>query len=64
MLYDIKVQVFMAPTMYSPGFKEEQKTKPEITKKIEEPDADDGLTPEQAAKVMLKGDCDVDYHFS
>ena len=32
------------------------KTKPEITKRIEAPDADDGLTPEQAARVMLKGE--------
>jgi 3-dehydrosphinganine reductase len=53
MLYDIKVHVFMAPTMYTPGYEEEMKTKPEITKKIEE--SDDGLTSEQAANAMLGG---------
>ena len=39
--------------MFSPGYEEEMKHKPEITKKIEE--SDDGLTPEQAALAVLKG---------
>jgi len=39
--------------MYTPGYENENKTKPSITKIIEE--ADPGLTPEQAAAAMLKG---------
>jgi 3-dehydrosphinganine reductase len=39
--------------MYTPGYEEEMKSKPEITKKIEE--SDTGLTSEQAASAMLSG---------
>jgi hypothetical protein len=39
--------------MYTPGYENENKTKPSITKTIEE--SDPGLTPEQAAVAMLKG---------
>ena len=39
--------------MYSPGYEEENKTKPKITLKIEE--SDDGLKPEQAAEALLRG---------
>ncbi|KIM25150.1 hypothetical protein M408DRAFT_331273 [Serendipita vermifera MAFF 305830] len=52
-LYHIDVQLFQPPTMFSPGFDNENKTKPVITKKIEE--TDDGVTPEEAAAAMLKG---------
>ena len=52
-LYDITVQLFVPCTMFTPGYENESKTKPAITKKIEE--TDDGLTPEQAAVKMLKG---------
>lgn len=52
-LYHIDVQLFQACTMYTPGFENENKTKPPITKKIEE--GDEGLTPEVAAARMLKG---------
>lgn len=54
MLYDIKVSTFIAPTMHTPGYEEEMKTKPEITKKIEE--SDDALTGKQAAMAMLSGE--------
>lgn len=53
MLYDIGVQIFFPPTIYSPGYENENKTKPDVVKKIE--GTDDGLTPEQAAEGMLKG---------
>ncbi|KAL0956968.1 hypothetical protein HGRIS_003069 [Hohenbuehelia grisea] len=53
MLYGIDVHTFFPPTMFTPGYEEENKTKPKITKQIE--DSDDGLTPDQAALAMLKG---------
>jgi len=53
LLYDISVQIYMPATMFTPGYEEENKTKPKITAKLEE--ADGGLTPVQAATAMLKG---------
>jgi 3-dehydrosphinganine reductase len=52
-LYDIDVHIFFPPTMYTPGYEEENKTKPKITLKIEEDDK--GLTADQAADALLKG---------
>ncbi|TFK50101.1 oxidoreductase [Heliocybe sulcata] len=52
-LYDIDVHIFFPTTMFTPGYEEENKTKPKITLKIEE--ADSGLQPEQAAAGLLKG---------
>ncbi|KAF8883878.1 oxidoreductase [Gymnopilus junonius] len=43
MLYEIDVQVYFPPTMYTP----------EITKKIES--ADEGQTPEKAAQILYNG---------
>jgi hypothetical protein len=53
-LYGIDVQLFQACTMFTPGYENENKTKPAVTLKIEE--SDDGLTPQQAAISMMKGD--------
>jgi 3-dehydrosphinganine reductase len=53
-LYDIDVQIFQPGTILSPGLENENKTKPEITKRIE--GHEEGLTPEQAAAAMLKGE--------
>ena len=39
-------------TIYTPGFEEEQKTKPELTKILE--GADEGQTPEQVAEICLR----------
>jgi len=39
--------------MYTPGYDEENKTKPAITRKIES--TDEGLTAEQAAKALFSG---------
>ncbi|KAG1883764.1 hypothetical protein F4604DRAFT_1981451 [Suillus subluteus] len=47
MLYGIDTHIFFLPTMYTPGFEEENKTKPAITRAIES--ADEGLTADQAA---------------
>ncbi|RDB18310.1 3-ketodihydrosphingosine reductase TSC10 [Hypsizygus marmoreus] len=53
MLYGIDVHIFFPPTMFTPGFDEENKTKPKIVREIES--ADDGLTADQAALAMFKG---------
>jgi len=52
-LYNIDVHIFFPCTMFTPGYEEENKTKPKITLKLEESDA--GLTGEQAARFMLTG---------
>ncbi|KAG2340737.1 NAD(P)-binding protein [Suillus weaverae] len=53
MLYGIDTHIFFPPTMYTPGFEEENKTKPAITRTIES--ADEGLTSDQAAAGLLAG---------
>ncbi|KAK7040884.1 3-dehydrosphinganine reductase [Paramarasmius palmivorus] len=53
LLYNSTVHVCFPSTIYSPGYYEENKTKPPVTLKIEE--ADGGQTPEQVAKGLLKG---------
>lgn len=55
MLYDINVHIFFPPTMYTPGYEEENKTKPKLTLQIEEDDK--GLTAEAAATGLLRGMC-------
>ena len=52
-LYHIDVHIFFPCTMFTPGYEEENKTKPKITLKIEE--SDSGLTAEQGARSMLTG---------
>lgn len=54
MLYGVDVHIFFPPTMFSPGLEEENKTKPQIVKKIES--TDDGLSTEQAALALFKGE--------
>jgi 3-dehydrosphinganine reductase len=53
MLYGIDVHIYFPATMYTPGYDEENKTKPDIVKKIES--TDEGTTAEQAAQVLYKG---------
>ncbi|KAJ7054992.1 oxidoreductase [Mycena amicta] len=53
MLYDIDVHIFFPPTMFTPGFDEENKTKPKLVLDIES--VDDGLKPEVAAAALLQG---------
>ena len=53
MLYGIDVHIFFPPTMFTPGYEEENKTKPKVTLEIE--GADDGLTADQAALGLLNG---------
>ncbi|KAF7314747.1 Protein kinase domain-containing protein [Mycena kentingensis (nom. inval.)] len=52
-LYDISVHLCTPGTIYSPGYIEENKTKPKITLKIEE--SDEGLQPEQVAAALIRG---------
>jgi 3-dehydrosphinganine reductase len=53
LLYDIDVHICFPGTIYSPGYVEENKTKPEITLKIEE--TDEGLKPEAVAERLFDG---------
>lgn len=53
LLYSVSVHIYFPGTIYSPGYTEENKTKPDITLKIEE--SDDGVKPEQAAAALLRG---------
>lgn len=53
LLYGIDIHIFFPPTMFTPGYEEENKTKPKITLKIEE--SDGGLTPDQAALALFQG---------
>lgn len=53
LMYDIGVHCYFPATIHSPGFDEEQKCKPELTKNIEGPD--EGLSPEEAARRLIKG---------
>ncbi|SPO28720.1 related to 3-ketosphinganine reductase [Ustilago trichophora] len=52
-LYGISVHAYFPATILSPGFDEENKTKPKITLEIE--GTDEGLTPAQCAKGLIKG---------
>lgn len=52
-LYDIKVHLYMPAGILSPGYENEQKSKPAITKKIEE--GDTPIAPEKAAALLIKG---------
>jgi len=58
LLYDIDVHACFPATIFTPGFEEEKKTKPELTAILE--GADEGQTPEQVAvkcvKALERGD--------
>ncbi|KAJ7938221.1 oxidoreductase [Mycena leptocephala] len=53
MLYDIDIHIFFPPTMFTPGYEEENKTKPQLVLDIES--TDDGITPEAAAHALVQG---------
>jgi 3-dehydrosphinganine reductase len=53
LLYGIDVHIMFPGTILSPGYEEENKTKPDITLKIE--GADDGMKPVQVAEKLLDG---------
>uniref|UniRef100_A0A0W0G4W7 Oxidoreductase n=1 Tax=Moniliophthora roreri TaxID=221103 RepID=A0A0W0G4W7_MONRR len=62
LLYNSTVHICFPSTIYSPGYYEENKTKPPVTLKIEE--ADGGQTPEQVAKGLLIGVQRGNFHIS
>ena len=54
MLYGVDVHIFFPGVMYTPGLEEENKSKPQIVKTIE--GVDDGITAEQAALTLFRGE--------
>jgi 3-dehydrosphinganine reductase len=62
LLYSIDVQIYMPVTMYTPGYEEENKTKPDLTLKIEE--SDGGLTADKAAENLYQGVRRGDFHIT
>ncbi|KII95145.1 hypothetical protein PLICRDRAFT_33979 [Plicaturopsis crispa FD-325 SS-3] len=62
LLYGIDVHIYFPGTIFSPGYVEENKTKPKITLKIEEEDG--GQKPEQAAQNLLRGVRNGNFHIS
>ncbi|KAF9585247.1 3-dehydrosphinganine reductase [Lunasporangiospora selenospora] len=52
MLYGIKTHIYYPGNMFTPGFENENKVKPLVTREIE---GSGGLTPEDACKGMMKG---------
>ncbi|KAH9476538.1 3-ketodihydrosphingosine reductase TSC10 [Psilocybe cubensis] len=60
-LYGIDVHIYFPGTMFTPGYEEENKTKPAITQAIE---GTDGLTSDQAAQALYKGVVNGNYHIS
>ena len=53
MLYSIDVHIYMPGTMFTPGYEEENKTKPDLVLKIEE--SDGGLSAKKAAEGLYQG---------
>jgi len=53
LMYDIDVHCVFPATIYSPGYENEEKLKPQITKILEE--GDGGQTPEQVAVAAMAG---------
>ncbi|KAH8999453.1 oxidoreductase [Lactarius akahatsu] len=62
LLCSIDVHLYMPGTMYSPGYEEENKTKPELVRKIEE--SDEGLSPERAAEGLYQGVRTGEFHIT
>ncbi|KAJ6485110.1 oxidoreductase [Mycena vitilis] len=62
LLYNIGVHIFFPGTIHSPGYIEENKTKPKITLKIEE--TDDGMQPDKVADALLRGVQRGDFHIT
>jgi short-subunit dehydrogenase len=54
MLYGVDVHIFFPGVMFTPGLEEENRMKPQIVKTIE--GTNDGITAEQAALALLKGE--------
>lgn len=55
LLYGITVHCYFPGTILSPGYEQENRTKPELTKKLEG-GPEEGLTPKQCAEGLIKGE--------
>ncbi|RXK35709.1 hypothetical protein M231_07037 [Tremella mesenterica] len=53
LLHNVDIHIYMSAGIDSPGFVEENKTKPEITKKIEE--GDSPISPEECSRLLIRG---------
>jgi 3-dehydrosphinganine reductase len=53
-LHDISVHLFMPAGIDSPGFVEEEREKPKVTRKIEE--SDEQISPEKCAEHLFAGE--------
>ncbi|KAI0323114.1 oxidoreductase [Amylostereum chailletii] len=62
LLYSIDIHIYFPGTIASPGHVEENKTKPQITSKIEEQDA--AMTPDYCADGLFKGVERGDFHIA
>ena len=62
LLYDIDVSIFFAPTMDSPGYADEVRTKPALAAEFE--DGDEILSCDMAAASLLKGVERGDHHIA
>ncbi|KAJ8489311.1 hypothetical protein ONZ45_g13631 [Pleurotus djamor] len=62
LLYNIGVHICFPGTIYSPGYDNENKTKPKLTLEIEARDG--GMQPEQVAKYLLDGVVKGNFHIT
>jgi 3-dehydrosphinganine reductase len=62
LLYSISVQIVFPGTIFTPGYNEENTTKPAITLKLESTDG--GMSPEGVAQHMLKGVVSGKFHIT
>ncbi|KAF8484877.1 oxidoreductase [Russula ochroleuca] len=62
LLYSIDVHIYMPVTMFTPGYEEENRVKPELTLKLEE--SDGGLTSEKAAEGLYEGVKKGEFHIT
>lgn len=53
LLYSVDVHIYFPATIHSPGYVEENKTKPALLLELE--GTDEGLSPERAAEGLFKG---------
>jgi hypothetical protein len=61
-LHNISIHLFMPAGIDTPGFVEEEKEKPAVTRKIEE--SDDQISPEKCAEYLIAGGSLVLIHSS
>lgn len=60
LLYSVDVHIYFPATIHSPGYVEENRTKPPLLLELEA--ADEGLSPEKAAEGLYGGTRYLLYH--